>query len=89
MKHAVATVSSEGEVIVPAAMLRSLGLKVGDKVALTVDGDSEVRLTPATDVVSRTAGMMYTGEKPLSAEELRRVAEDAIAADVMERSRRR
>lgn len=47
MKEMVATITSKGQLTVPAEIRRSLGLKQGDKVVFQLDG-SEVRLAPAS-----------------------------------------
>jgi hypothetical protein len=48
--------------------------------------EGKVRLSPSESVVTRTAGVFKTDEPAKTAEELRVLAEEAIAADVIERS---
>lgn len=85
MKERVSVVTRKGQITIPAEFRKALGLKEGDKVALSLE-EGEVRLSPTESVVTRTAGIFKTGEPAKTAEELRVLAEEAIAADVVERS---
>ncbi len=85
MQERLSVVTRKGQITIPAEFRKALGLKEGDKVALSLE-EGEVRLSPRESVVERTAGIFKTGEPPKAAEELRVLAEEAIAADVMERS---
>ncbi len=85
MKERVGVVTRKGQITIPAEFRRALGLKEGDKVALSLE-EGEVRLSRSESVASRTAGVFKTDEPPMSAEELRVLAEEVIAADVMERT---
>jgi antitoxin PrlF len=76
--------TTRGRVTIPREVRRLLGIAPHDKVVFVVDGD-EVRLLRG-GVVARTAGALRSSEPPLTAEELRVVAERAIAADVVERT---
>lgn len=85
MQDRVSVVTRKGQITIPAEFRKALGLKEGDKVALSLE-EGQVRLAPSESVVTRTAGIFKTDEPAKSAEELRVLAEEAIAADVMERS---
>lgn len=85
MKEAISTVTSKGQVTIPAEIRRLLGVGRGDKVAFIIEGD-QVRLTSAIGVVERTAGALKTDQPALSAEELRQAAEQAIAREGAERA---
>src|SRR5215212_3325314 len=85
MQERLSTVTRKGQITIPAEFRKALGLKEGDKVALSLE-EGQVRLAPSESVVTRTAGIFKTDEPAKSAEELRVLAEEAIAADVMERS---
>ena len=63
-----------------------MALKRGDKVAFVVERDGVVRLVRSQGVVARTKGLLKGPEGPVSAKRLRRMAEEAIAASVIERS---
>jgi len=86
MKELVASVTSKGQVTIPLEVRRILGVAVRDKVAFVVEGD-QVRLTRRGSIVEHTAGTLRGEEAPLTAEELRRVGEDALAEETVERSR--
>ena len=72
----------KGQVTIPAEMRRALDMDEGDRVTFELV-DDEVRIG---SVVERTAGILKGNEPPSSAEELREIAEWAIAQDVIERS---
>jgi AbrB family looped-hinge helix DNA binding protein len=85
MQERVSVVTRKGQITIPAEFRKALGLKEGDKVALSLE-EGKVRLSPSESVVTRTAGVFKTDEPAKTAEELRVLAEEAIAADVIERS---
>lgn len=85
MKEMLSVVTRKGQVTVPAEIRRQLGLKVGEKVAFVLHGD-EVRLVRGESVVERTAGAFKGYGPSLSAEDLRKEAERAIAEDTVERA---
>ena len=80
MGSAGSVLTRKGQVTIPAEVRRKLGLKRGDRVAFVLD-DGSVRLVREASVTERTAGIFRTKEPPLTAEELRRAAEEAIAED--------
>ncbi len=79
-------VTRKGQITIPAPIRRALGLEEGDRVALVVKEDQQVYITRPTGVVARTAGIFKTGQPALTAEELRRSVEEAIADEVEQRS---
>ena len=85
MKEFQSVVTRKGQVTIPAEIRHRLKLKVGDKVAFTVE-DTEVRLSRTGSVVEATAGVLKTDIPSLTAEGLRRAAEESIAEAVVERS---
>jgi AbrB family looped-hinge helix DNA binding protein len=85
MKERLSVVTRKGQITIPAEFRKALNIKEGDKVALSMN-EGEVRLTRTESVVARTAGVFKTNEPAKSAEELRLLAEEAIAHDVVERS---
>ena len=84
MREHYTIITRKGQITLPAEIRRELDLKQGDRITVTVDA-KEVRLRPTASVVERTAGVFKTNQPPLSAEELRRKAEEAWAEDVLER----
>ncbi len=86
MKELTSVVTRKGQVTVPLEVRRKLGLERGDRVAFIVDDDT-VRIAARGSVVERTAGAFKSKKPSLSAEELRREAERAIAEAALERMR--
>lgn len=85
MRQIRTTLTRKGQVTVPVEIRRALGLKEGDKLAFTLE-DGKISLERAGSVVERTAGIIKHTGRTLTAEELRRVAEEAWAEEAMERS---
>ena len=85
MKEHRSVVTRKGQITIPVEFRKALNIKEGDKVAITME-EGEVRLSRSESVVARTAGVFKSDESPKSAEQLRRLAEEAISEDVIERS---
>jgi AbrB family looped-hinge helix DNA binding protein len=83
MRELLATITKKGQVTIPAEVRRHLGIKKGSKVAFVMNGD-EVWLVTKGSVVEHTAEMMKGNGRPLAAEELREVAEEAVAEESVE-----
>ncbi len=81
-------VTRKGQITIPAEMRQALGISEGDRVALILEDDHEVRLALSQSAVARTAGMLKSEQPPLSAEELRTAGEEAMAASAAERDGR-
>lgn len=75
MHERVSVVTRKGQITIPAGFRRALGLKEGDKVALSLEA-GEVRLTRSESVVTRTAGIFKTDEPAKSAIFLRHLLGD-------------
>lgn len=86
MAVAVSTVTRKGQVTLPVDIRKALGIKQGDKVAFEMDDEGVARLTRQDSFTARTAGIVKTSRPPMSAEEMRRAAEEAIADGASERS---
>lgn len=86
MPARLTTVTRKGQITIPADVRQALNIHTGDRVAVSVEGN-RIQLQLVGSVVLRTAGSLATAGPPLSAEELRRTAEDAIAANAVERHR--
>lgn len=84
MSEIISTISSKGQVTIPAQVRRMLGLKQGDKIAFSVQGD-QVRLLPASLTLESAYGSVQSLGRPLDAEELVRQAKE----EKIERERRR
>lgn len=87
MKEILSTVTSKGQVTLPVEVRRVLGVRKGDKIAFILDKD-KVSVHRQDSVVAATAGIFDRWvEKAANAEDLRAEAEQAIAADTVERTR--
>ena len=85
VNESISTVTRKGQVTVPVGIRRALGLKEGDKVAFVLE-DGVARLKRRESYAERTAGAVKTDQPPLTAEQLRQAAEQAIADETIERS---
>lgn len=83
--HQTGVMTRKGQVTIPAEMRRALEIEEGDRVAFELV-DDEVHIRRVGSVAERTAGILKGNESPPSAEELREIAEEVIAQDVIERS---
>jgi AbrB family looped-hinge helix DNA binding protein len=83
----LSTLSSKGQVTLPAEIRRLLGVAPRDKIAFVLEA-GQVWITPIQGIVARTAGALKGQQPPETAEQLREAAECAIAADVVERLHR-
>ncbi len=73
----VSSMTSKGQVTIPAHIRKALGLKVGDKVAFELD-DNAVKLTPVLDDVTLAFGLLKS-DKAVATEDIDQVAEAMIA----------
>ena len=89
VRQLTATVSSRGQVSIPAEVRRHLGLKPQDKVTFTIDGD-EVRIAPGEYTWETVRGSVkpWPGLKSGTdfEEEIREAMEDR-ADEIMRRMR--
>ncbi|MBI4506965.1 MAG: type II toxin-antitoxin system PrlF family antitoxin [Chloroflexi bacterium] len=78
----LATVTSKGQVTIPAEVRRHLGVKTKDKIAFVLEPSGTVRLrVPRYTSVASVRGAAGSLKKPLTWEEMRAVArEDRLAA---------
>ena len=82
MKEILSTISSKGQITVPAEVRRHLGVGANEKVAFVIEEEGTVRLVaPQFPTVGSLAGAAGCLDKPLSWTEMRRIArEDRLAA---------
>lgn len=85
MSERLTVITRKGQVTIPADIRRALKLKQGDMVAFVLE-DDQALLRRSGSVVERTAGILKADQPVLSAEELRREAENAIAKDAVKRA---
>ena len=84
MQQYISRITTKGQVTVPVEIRRLLGLPPRGKVAFVVEAD-QVRLTSATSVAARTAGMLASDQPMLSPQEEKTAAEEAIAEEAVQR----
>jgi antitoxin PrlF len=79
----VSTVTSQGQVTIPAKVRRRLGLHSGDTIVFVFDDDGNVRLrVPRFPSVASLRGVAGSLAEPLSWDQVRRMAhEDARSRD--------
>jgi antitoxin PrlF len=85
VQEGVSTVTSKGQVTVPIEIRKALGIRQGDKIAFTLR-NGHVTLSRQLGYTERTKGAVKTTDPPLSAEELRAVAEQAFVDETIDRS---
>ncbi len=70
MKNQMTTVSTKGQLVIPAEMRASLGISAGTRIAITLDGDRLI-LRPVTErFIDEMMGRFAGG--PSMADELQR-----------------
>ena len=71
---ATATLSSKGQITIPLAVRERLGVTTGDRVEFVELDDGGFALIPAVLEVTSLKGMVRKPRKPVSIEDMRRVA---------------
>jgi len=68
---AAATVTSKGQITIPARVRAALGVDAGDRIEFVEVGKGEFNIVAATRSVRELNGMLYRrGKKPVSIEEM-------------------
>ena len=75
----IARVTSKGQVTIPAAVRRRLGVTALDEIVFLMN-DEQVRILSADSVVARTAGALQSDQPPLAPQAEKRAAELAWVA---------
>ena len=84
MKELLTVVTRKGQITVPAEIRRALGIREGDKLAVSVADDArQVRLRPVRSVAELTFGSLTPGRPVGDVQEQRREFEEAAAEEVM------
>jgi AbrB family looped-hinge helix DNA binding protein len=84
MRELSSTLTSKGQVTIPKPIRERMGVGPHDKVVFVMEGDV-VKIARRESVVQRTAGIMRSDVSFATAEEMRAAAEEAIAADALQR----
>ena len=82
MKEITSTITSKGQVTIPAQVRKHLGLMTRDKISFVIENEGEVCLkAPRYPTVAALRGAAGTLKEPLSWEEMRAIArEDRLKA---------
>lgn len=81
---ALATMTSKGQITVPKEARELLGLKPGDRVEFTPDGDGAITMRRARiQSITDLFGILPAGVLPATDEELDEVIGEAIADHVL------
>jgi len=85
MKELLSVVTRKGQITLPVAIRRSLGIREGDKVALSLDDSdqSQVILRPVRSVAELTFGAVTPRKRPEDFQELRQRFEEGTAEEAM------
>jgi AbrB family looped-hinge helix DNA binding protein len=85
MKELLSVVTRKGQITLPVAIRRSLGIREGDKVALSLDDSDQARviLRPVRSVAELTFGAVTPRKRPEDFQELRQRFEEGIAEEAM------
>lgn len=78
---ATATVTSKGQITIPAETRARLRLVKGSKVEITVNAAGETVLRPKAGDIRRLKGIVKYDGPPVSIEDMKRAVGDAIAED--------
>ncbi len=80
MKESVSTITSKGQITLPAKVRRHLGLHTGDKVSFVIEDSGKVMLkVPKYPNIASLAGAAGKLDRPMDVKEMLEIArEDAI-----------
>lgn len=87
MKEFFTVVTRKGQITVPAEIRKTLNLRQGDRVGLSVTKTRkdkiQVTLRPVPSVAEMTFGSVTPRKRPEDFEELRQLFEEGVAGEVM------
>lgn len=83
VKHIVSSITSKGQVTIPAEVRRHLRIEQGDKISFVIEDEGIVRIeAPHYHNVASLRGAAGSLEKPISWEEMIRVAREDRAHEI-------
>jgi AbrB family looped-hinge helix DNA binding protein len=82
MKEIISTITSKGQVTIPAEIRKYLGISTNEKIAFVIDDEGGVRLRiPRYPSIASLRGAAGSLKKPLSWQQMKRIAyEDRVKA---------
>ena len=81
MQQLLASITTKGQVTIPAEVRRLLGVRPHEKIAFVIE-ENLVRLAPAKSVVAQTAGLLKGSQPALSPRQEEAAVEETIAEEV-------
>jgi AbrB family looped-hinge helix DNA binding protein len=83
VQEIVSTITSKGQVTIPVAVRRHLGVGTHDKIAFVLEDDGQVRLSvPHFPTIQSLRGIAGSLPQPLSWQEVEEIAQEEHADDV-------
>ncbi len=82
-----ATVTSKGQITIPAEVRRTLGLKAGSRVDFVRVDDGVYVFVPAVGSITSLEGVIRAPSAPVTLEEMDDAVADAIVESITERRR--
>ena len=79
----VATVTSKGQITIPAAFRRMLGVRPGDRVGLSYE-EGALRVTRTTSSITANFGAVEPLNRPEDWRQIRKEFEEGVAEEVAE-----
>jgi len=77
MKEIISTITSKGQVTLPAEVRKYLGIKTNDKIAFVIDAEGTVRIrVPRYPDIASLRGAAGTLNKPLSWQQIQQIAHE-------------
>ena len=77
MKEIISTVTSKGQVTIPAEVRKSLGISQGDKLSFVIDDEGRIELkVPTYPDVASLAGAAGTLDRPMNWDQVREIARE-------------
>jgi AbrB family looped-hinge helix DNA binding protein len=76
MNEHLTVVTRKGQITLPAPIRRSLDIKEGDKIAVSLDANDQVVLRPVRSVAEMTYGAVEPRQRPEDLDALRRQFEE-------------
>jgi antitoxin PrlF len=77
MKEIISTITSKGQVTIPAEVRKYLGIKTNDKIGFVIDDEGVVRIrVPRYPTIASLRGAAGRLNNPLSWKEIQKIAQE-------------